>query len=109
MRPDSYAGMQNANAAVGAGYSQITAAPTTPTVHSEISDNDKRIQQLHQRISELESRLSPLLRATPPQTNGVGGTDPAPWSAVVCALRKAGFEIEAADARLTELLSRLDV
>lgn len=81
-----------------------------PTLNGEITTNEKRIEELHQRISQLENRLSPILRAVPPQPQGTSPTEPPmPWSAVVCALRQSGFQIEAAAARIDDLISRLDV
>jgi len=90
-------------------YPQPNVPTPNPTVNGELTANEKRIEELHQRLGLLEQRLAPVLRATGPTSSDVAGTPPMPWSAVVCALRNAGFQVEAASARIEDLISRLDV
>lgn len=91
----------------GASATTLAVAPKQTPVQMELNGAEKRLAELHAALSELESRLMCVLSPEPPSATGIAGHGPT--NQIVGQIVTLNNSISAATARVSSLLSRLEV
>lgn len=116
-------GYGNGSVMQGGGLGQMAAATSPahyddersvsprrePMVAVEFVGLERRIEQLHACINELEARLSPVLQPEAPSTTGRGDGSPQPSVPLAAVLMTMNQRLDIALTRVGSLLGRLEI
>lgn len=98
-------GMQSARAV---DYDTPTTTQAPGSLGSAAAETQKLLHMLHEEISGLDQRLSPVLRPTPPEANGGGKAAPS-GSQLAELLTRFNAELTGAVQRIRSIHNRVDL
>lgn len=102
-------GQMNAMQGSSAGYDSPQVAPRLPLISVELDRQEKTVAQLHNIISDLESRLSPVTRPGGIDGGQVDKAAPPPSVPLAGNLSDQNGKLEAACARLLSIFERIEL
>lgn len=87
----------------------LDAPKRTPMLTQEFMGTEKRLEVLHDALTALEGRLSPIVQPEPPATPSANTSAPYPGVPLVAGLAMLNARIDGAIGRVRSLIDRLEV